>query len=177
MAGTRAAIRYAKAILDLAISKGSATEVSRDMELISSTISGNDELGMFMQNPITKAESKESALLEIFAGIDDVTKSLFRLLHENKRFEILESVATEYSRLFEEMNGIEVAKVTTAIAMDEELEAKVLSKILTFSNKKVVIENIVDPSIIGGFIIRIGDRQYNASVANRLKVLKRELSN
>ena len=61
--------------------------------------------------------------------------------------------------------------------MDAALEAQVLSKILTFSNKKVNIENIVDPAIIGGFILRIGDQQYNASIANRLQVLKRELSN
>jgi F-type H+-transporting ATPase subunit delta len=61
--------------------------------------------------------------------------------------------------------------------MDAGLETKVLAKIATFSNKKITIENIVDPTIIGGFILRIGDKQYNASVANRLQVLKRELSN
>src|SRR5690606_40214533 len=93
------------------------------------------------------------------------------------RFGILASVATEYSKLFEEMNGVEVATVTTAIPMDKEMEAKVVAKILTFSNKKVVIENIVDPSIIGGFILRIGDQQYNASVANKLNDLKREFAN
>jgi F-type H+-transporting ATPase subunit delta len=75
------------------------------------------------------------------------------------------------------MNGIEVAQVTTAIPMDAALEAKVLAKIATLSDKKITIENIVDASIIGGFILRIGDKQYNASVANRLQVLKRELSN
>jgi F-type H+-transporting ATPase subunit delta len=75
------------------------------------------------------------------------------------------------------MNGVEVAKVTTAFPMDAALEAKVLAKIATFSDKKVTIENTVDASIIGGFILRIGDKQYNASVANRLHVLKRELSN
>jgi F-type H+-transporting ATPase subunit delta len=57
------------------------------------------------------------------------------------------------------------------------LESKVLAKVATLSNKKITIENNVDPSIIGGFILRIGDKQYNASVANRLQVLKRELSN
>jgi F-type H+-transporting ATPase subunit delta len=75
------------------------------------------------------------------------------------------------------MNGIEKAIVTTAVPMTPELESKVMSKILTFSNKKVVIENIVNPAIIGGFILRIGDNQYNASIASRLLVLKRELSN
>jgi F-type H+-transporting ATPase subunit delta len=96
---------------------------------------------------------------------------------ENKRFEILAAIAVEYNNLFDVMNGVEVAKVTTAFPMDAALEAKVLAKIATFSDKKVTIENTVDASIIGGFILRIGDKQYNASVANRLQVLKRELNN
>jgi len=177
MSSTRAAIRYAKAILDMANSKSTANEVSQDMTLIATTIKGNLELNTFIQNPTIKVEVKESALLEVFASVNNVTKGLFHLLLENKRFEILEAIAVEYNKLFDEANGIEVAKVTTAIAITPELEAKVLAKIKEFSNKKVTIENIVDASIIGGFILRIGDKQYNASVANRLKVLKRELSN
>ena len=174
---TRAAIRYAKAFLDIAHPKGVATEVNNDMATIASTINGNEELRAFISNPTTSLKSKYNAVGEIFAGVNDVTKSLFQLLNENKRFEILGAIATEYNRLFEEMNGMETATVTTAIPMDADLEGKVMAKILTFSNKKVNIKNIVDPAIIGGFILRIGDQQYNASVANRLQVLKRELSN
>ncbi len=177
MASTRAAIRYAKAILDLANSKGVAEVVNNDMKLIASTINGNLELSTFIQNPTMKVEVKEKALLEVFAGISGVTQGLFHLLFENKRFEILEAIAIEYSKLSDIMNGIEVAQVTTAIPMDAALEAKVLAKIATLSDKKITIENIVDASIIGGFILTIGDKQYNASVANRLQVLKRELNN
>ena len=177
MASTRAAIRYAKAILDLSISKGVAEVVNNDMKLIGSTINDNSELNTFIQSPVLKVEIKEKALLEVFASVDAVTKGLFHLLFENKRFEILKAITAEYSKLFDVMNGVEVAKVTTAIAMDAELEAKVLAKIATLSDKKITIENTVDPAIIGGFILRIGDKQYNASVANRLQVLKRELSN
>ncbi|MFV8365536.1 ATP synthase F1 subunit delta [Flavobacterium sp. XS1P27] len=177
MASTRAAIRYAKAILDLANSKGVAEVVNNDMKSIASTINGNLELSTFIQNPTMKVEVKEKALLEVFAGINGVTQGLFHLLFENKRFEILEAIAIEYSKLSDIMNGIEVAQVTTAITMDAGLEAQVLAKIATLSDKKITIENIVDASIIGGFILRIGDKQYNASVANRLQVLKRELSN
>ncbi|TRX37897.1 ATP synthase F1 subunit delta [Flavobacterium sp. ZT3R18] len=177
MASTKAAIRYAKAILDLSNSKGVAESVNNDMKLIASTINGNLELNTFIQNPTIKVEVKESALLEVFASVDNVTKGLLHLLFENKRFEILEAIAVKYSELFDIMNNVEVAKVTTAIAMDAALEAKVLAKIATLSDKKITIENIVDPAIIGGFILRIGDQQYNASVANRLQVLKRELSN
>jgi F-type H+-transporting ATPase subunit delta len=177
MSGTRAAIRYAKAILEIADSKKVASQVSADMALVSSTISTNLELNTFIQSPTINVEQKESALLAIFSNSNAVTKSLFRLLMENKRFEILDAVALEYNKLFDIMNGVEVAKVTTAIAMDAALEAKVSAKIATFSNKKITIENTIDPSIIGGFILRIGDKQYNGSVANRLQVLKRELNN
>jgi F-type H+-transporting ATPase subunit delta len=177
MSSTRAAIRYAKAILDIATSKSVAKEVSQDMTLIANTIQNNLELSTFIQNPTMSVAVKQSALLEVFASVNNVTKSLFRLLFENKRFEILESVAVEYNNLFDEANGVQIAKVTTAIAMTSELEAKVLAKIATLSDKKITIENTIDPAIIGGFILRIGDNQYNASVANRLQVLKRELSN
>jgi F-type H+-transporting ATPase subunit delta len=177
MASTKAAIRYATAILDLSKSKGVAEVVNNDMKSIASTIKGNAELSTFIQNPTIKVEVKEKALLEVFASANNVTKGLLHLLFENKRFEILDVIAAEYSKLFDIMNNVEVAKVTTAVAMDAALEAKVLAKIATLSDKKITIENTVDPSIIGGFILTIGDQQYNASVANRLQVLKRELSN
>ena len=177
MASTRAAVRYARAILDIAHEKGVSTPVGNDMTLVASAINENSELSTFIQNPTINVEVKEKALLEVFASVNSVTKSLFHLLFENKRFEILGAIATSYNQLFEEMNGMETATVTTAFPMTEELEAKVLTKILTLSNKKVNIKNIIDPAIIGGFILRIGDQQYNASIANKLQVLKRELSN
>lgn len=177
MSGTRAAIRYAKAILDSALTNGAAQDVYNDMASIASTIEGNEELNTFILNPTIGVGVKEAALTEVFANVNGVTKSLFHLLFENKRFEILADVASQYKIQFDEMNGLEVAKVTTAIPMDSALEAKVSEKIKEFSDKKVTIQNIVDPSIIGGFILRIGDKQYNASIANRLQVLKREFSN
>lgn len=177
MANTRAANRYAKAILDLSISKNVATEVDADMKLIASTIGNNFELSTFIQNPTIKVDVKENAILEVFVNTNQVTKGLFHLLYENKRFEILGEIASEYSKLFDVLNGVEEAFVTTAIAMDATLETQVLAKIATFSDKKITIKNNIDPAIIGGFILRIGDKQYNASIANRLQVLKRELAN
>ncbi|WP_306351317.1 ATP synthase F1 subunit delta [Flavobacterium sp. '19STA2R22 D10 B1'] len=177
MSGTRAAIRYAKAVLELASASSIAEEVNNDMSLIASTIKNNAELNTFIENPTVKVEVKESALLEVFASTNPLIKKLFHLLFENKRFEILEQIAVQYNSLFDELNGIEIAKVTTAFELTPELEAKVLAKIKEFSNKSITIQNVVDPTIIGGFILRIGDKQYNASVANRLQVLKRELSN
>ncbi len=177
MAGTRAAIRYAKAILDMAGTKGAAAEVNNDMLHITETVDSSRELRDFIADPTTPVDAKQEALAAIFAEAHDTTKSLFRLLFENKRFELLGGVAESYVRLYDEMNGFETATVTTAVPMTDDLRGKVLDKILSFSNKKIVIENVVDPSIIGGFIIRIGDKQYNASISGRLQTLKREFAN
>ena len=173
----RAAIRYAKAILDIASESGKALEVNNDMTSIVAAIASSNELSDFLVSPIIKVETKIAAVLEIFADIQSETKGLFRLLQENKRFEILAAIASQYNLLFDEMNGVETANVTTAFPMTPDLETKVLAKIATFSDKKITIVNVVDPAIIGGFILRIGDKQYNASIANRLQELKREFSN
>lgn len=174
---SRAAIRYAKAILDIAHSNGKASNVNEDMKSIAASIAESAELKDFLTNPTVKGEVKLSALLEIFASAQNETKGLFQLLLENKRFEILPAVATQYNQLFDVLNGVEVANVTTAFPITPELEAKVLAKIKEFSNKTVTLTNIVDESIIGGFILRMGDKQFNASVANQLQTLKRELLN
>ena len=174
---SRAAIRYAKAILDIAQTSGKADAVNNDMKSIVTAVSESADLKDFLTSPIIKIEVKKSALSEIFSNVEKETNSLFHLLFENKRFEILEAIAIQYNKLFDESNGIEVAKVTTAFPITAELETKVLAKIAEFSNKKITIQNIVDPTIIGGFILRVGDQQYNASVASKLSELKREFAN
>jgi F-type H+-transporting ATPase subunit delta len=174
---SRAAIRYAKAILETAVSSGKANPVNEDMKSIIAAVDSSADLKDFLASPIIKSDLKMNALLEVFGSVQAETKSLFRLLQENKRFEILVAIATQFNAQFDEMNGVEVAKVTTAFPITAELEAQILAKAATISTKKLTIQNTVDPSIIGGFILRIGDKQYNASVSNRLQELKREFSN
>ena len=174
---SRAAIRYAKAILETAVSSGKANQVNDDMKSIIKSVNSSADLKDFLASPIISSEVKMKALSEVFGSVQADTKSLFRLLQENKRFEILEAIATQFNAQFDEMNGVEVAKVTTAFPITADLEAKILAKAKAISTKKITIQNTVDPSIIGGFILRIGDKQYNASVSNRLQELKREFSN
>ncbi|WNM20445.1 ATP synthase F1 subunit delta [Flavobacterium capsici] len=174
---SRAAIRYAKAILEIADSNGNATKVNNDMKSIVETVSSNQELSDFLASPIIASDLKMNALSEVFSSVESESKSLFKLLQENKRFEILLPIAEQFNAQYDVLNGIEIAKVTTAIPMDAALEAQVLAKIGTISDKKITLQNTIDPSIIGGFILRIGDKQYNASVANRLQELRREFLN
>jgi len=176
MAGTRAAIRYAKAVLSLASDQNTAEAVNNDMKLIAATISENLELDQVLKSAIVKSDVKKATLTQIFPNINTISSGLFNILVSNKRIDILGDVALKYSVLFDELNGKEVAQVTTAIPMTNDLEIKVLAKVKELTSKAVELENIVDESILGGFILRVGDKQYNASISNKLSKLKREFS-
>jgi F-type H+-transporting ATPase subunit delta len=175
MSGSRAAVRYAKAILSFALEQSKEVEVNNDMLLVANTIEESKDLQIVLSSPVLKMELKMAALKEVFSSkVSGLTIGLIDLLIENKRLSILTDVAKKYTVLFDELKGIEVAVVTTAVPLTEELNKQVLSKVKEITGKEATIENIVTPDIIGGFILRIGDVQYDASITNKLQVLKRQ---
>jgi len=178
MKDARPALRYAKAILNLAKETKAETEVNADMQLIASTISENDDLSVMLSSPIIKASDKTKVLTTLFSGkINVITLGMFELLHENKRMNMLLSIAKQYSIIYDFLKHIQVAKVTTAVPLTKELEKKVMTKIIELTNDKANLENIVNPAILGGFILRVGDVQYDASISNHLNELRKEFDN
>jgi F-type H+-transporting ATPase subunit delta len=177
MKGSKAAIRYARAVLQRAQEAGIADTVFEDMQSVAHTLEQSKELRTVLQSPVIMASKKKAALLEIFSACSDHTKSLIDVLVENQRIASLGAVSDSYVHLYNEAKGVKVAKVTTAVPLSSAIEAQVLVKVkeLTGSNT-VTLENIIDESIIGGFILRVGDLQYNASIANNLNKLKREFT-
>ena len=173
----RAAIRYAKATLDFAVEKKAADAVEKDMREIAATISENPELHNMLESPIIKSEVKRNSLFEIFKGANEITKGLLETLIGNKRIAMLQEVAYKYIILHEKLKGEEVAYVTTAVPLTSDLEKKILETVTKATGNKVTLENKIDESIIGGFVLRVGDTQYDASIANKLNGLKREFTN
>ncbi|MCH2489930.1 MAG: ATP synthase F1 subunit delta [Flavobacteriales bacterium] len=177
MNGSKVAIRYAKAVLQQANDADLANVVFGDMQSVDATLEESKDLRTVLNSPVIKNSDKQEALLKIFSAQTENTKTLIKVLVENKRIEALGDVAKSYIHLYNEQQGVKVAKVTTALPITSEIEAQVLSKVkeLTGSDS-VTLENVIDEEIIGGFILRVGDLQYNASIANKLGNLKREFS-
>ena len=147
------------------------------MQSVSTTIEDSRELQAVLQSPIIKANDKKQALLKIFSGQSEITHSLINILVDNKRTSLLSNVAKSYIDLYNEEQGVKVATVITAIPLSSELESKVMEKVKELTgSEKVTLKNEIDPTIIGGFVLRVGDIQYNASIANQLGNLKREFS-
>ncbi len=176
MSESRAALRYAKAILDMAKEKKALDPVEKDMRTIVATISENKELKDVLASPVISGHAKKGALLEIFKGSHAITEGTIGMLVDNKRVAMLNEVALKYIILNEDLKGKGVAYVTTAVPLDAALEKKVLKQLASITGDEVTIENIVDESIVGGFVLRVGDLQYDASIANKLSNLKREFS-
>ena len=173
----RAAVRYAKAILELAKDQKAEDAVFEEMEGIQKTIFESKELKNLLESPLIKTDVKINSLKAVFSKSSNITLGLFNSLSSNKRLSILDDVALSFIALYKQDKGAQQATVKTAIPLTKELETQVLNKVKELTGKsEVSLENIVDPSIIGGFILRVGDLQYNASIANQLANLKRSFN-
>ena len=109
MAGARAAIRYAKAVLSLASDQNSVDAVNNDMKAIANAIAGSEELSQMLQSPVFNSVTKKSALLEIFKNTNALSVNLIDTLIQNKRVHLLGDVAKKYNELYDQLNGIQVA--------------------------------------------------------------------
>ena len=176
MKNTRAALRYAKAVLSSAIDGNKENELAKDMHSIVSVFAENNDLLVFLENPVIPNSTKQDGLEKIFSSLSPLSTQLIDLLSRNNRIDLLDQVATAFLALLQKHQGKETAIVTTAVALTPALEKVVLNKAKELSSAEITLENTIDPSIIGGFILRIGDLQYNASVAHQLEQLERELT-
>lgn len=170
----RAAVRYAKAVLAMAQEKDMAAAVAQDMGTIADTVINNKELSMALSSPIIKANDKRDILRKVFSQAQPVTIGLFDLLVSNQRVDKLVNIAYSYKQQYDQSMGKQEAVVTTAVPLTPELEARMLAKVKEMTGKDAIIVNKVDESIIGGFILRAGDMQYDASISGKLNKLEQE---
>lgn len=176
MKTSRAAIRYAKALLSYALEHQCEAQVAQDMSAIVTQLEQQKEIALFLDNAVVPVQNKQNAVKEIFADSHKTTHQLVDLLRQNKRIDLLGAVAQNYLKRYDAHQGKIKAKVITAIPLDEATHQHVLDKAATLTSAKVTLENSIDPSIIGGFILRVGDLEFNASIAQQLDTFKRALT-
>lgn len=172
MAAIRASIRYAKSLLELAVEQNILEAVRKDMQGMAATISESRELRSFLGSPVVKTDQKINALRQIFgSAVQPLTMLFVELVCKNRREQHLADMAKEFESLYREHLGIEKVTVTSAVALTEEERKRIMDLV---NNPKVELEEKVDPSLIGGLVIRVGDNQIDNSVSSRLASLRRE---
>jgi len=173
MSDIRVASRYAKSLLDLALEKGILEQVHQDMVLFTKTVKENRDFELFLGNPIINHDKKLAVLRSLFTGkVSDLTLKFFLLLTQKNREAVLASVATEFEKQYNVLKGIAIAHVTTAVPLTPELRTQLGQKVAQQTGKRIKLEEKVDPSLIGGLILRIGDIQLDGSIRTNLRNLR-----
>ena len=174
---SRAAIRYAKAMYDIANEENSINEVYKDMNFINELNSGSLDFKNLLSNSQINFQDKKKLILSLIKQSNSLTEKLIDLLIHNKRVKIIGDIASSFIQLYNKHNNIKEATIITASPINNELESKILSMINIKDAKSVNLTKVVNPNIIGGFIIRFDGKEYNASVKQNLNNLKTELTN
>ena len=178
MVDSRAASRYVKSLLSLAVEKNALEAVHSDMLMFSKVVDDNRAFELLLRNPIIKHEKKRDILQKVFSGrVHPLTLSIFDILTRKNREPLLPAIAKEFHTAYNQHKGIGKATITTAVPLDAELrnEFENITKKLSEKDKVELIEK-VDKDMIGGFLLNVGDRQIDASIKNKLKALKVQFS-
>jgi len=168
------ATRYAKSLLQLANEKGQLETVFSDMQLVAKVCHENKEFISFLKSPIIKTDKKVAVIKEIFAGkVSDVTSNFLVVLTHKRRELYMEQIADAFVEEYKKHKNILTAIITSASGIDSTVKAKVLELVKQNTNGEVELVEKIDKDLIGGFVLRIGDRQVDASISRKLNDLRK----
>lgn len=178
MTSQRVASRYVKSLLGLAVEQQALDEVNRDMQMFDNLCDSNREFLVMLRSPIIKHERKRDILEKIFKGkVHNLTWAILDIITRKNREPLLPAIANDFHRAYNEYHGIGEASVSSAVAIDPTLRNEIEAIVRKLSRReKIELNEKVEPALIGGFVINVGDRRIDASVVGQLKSLKLKLS-
>ncbi|WP_128547680.1 ATP synthase F1 subunit delta [Larkinella soli] len=173
MAESTVAFRYAKSLIDLAQEKNKVEEVYKDMAFFRQTVNKNRELMLALKSPILRHDKKLNILRAIFEErVSPLSFTIFNIITKKHREGIMDSIADEFIRQYNDLKGIQKAQVTTTLPLTDELRRQFIDIVAKATGKSVELEEKVEPKLIGGYVLRVGDRQVDASIRSQLNELR-----
>jgi F-type H+-transporting ATPase subunit delta len=168
--------RYAEAIFGIGCDHGKQTEYGNLLAEVAQVIHENPELARVLQHPVIKREDKHETLRQLFGQRlpQDLLHFLYLLVNK-KRENYIQEIAAEYQHLLNELNRTVITDVTTAVPMFKKTQNILQKQLEGYLDQSVVMNCHVDPTIIGGVVIKIGDRMIDASLRTQLSELAHTL--
>ena len=171
------ATRYSKALFTLAKEKNILASIKNDMDLIVSVCDNEQYFNQFLENPIL-AYSKKSEIFNIIFKdkTNIVTINFLQLIAKSRREQYLRQMAIDFLNFYKEEKGIKTVKFTSVEKISDAVRKEIKEVVKSSYKAETELIEDVNDDIIGGFVIRIDDLQYDASVANQLEKIKREIT-
>ncbi|MEY4288006.1 MAG: hypothetical protein RLZZ30_94 [Bacteroidota bacterium] len=175
MKSTKSAGRYAKALLELALDQNKIEVIEGNMEQILTVAADAHDFQVFLNSPLIKVDKKIEVIKSIFGNFDALSLSFLELVANNGRESLITEIATAFLGQLKEHRGIVPVTIVSAQALDAKTKEQITAKIKAAVQGTLEITETIDETLIGGFIVRMGDHQIDASVSNQLNRLKQEL--
>lgn len=171
------ASRYAKSLIDLAQEQNNLEAINNDMNFFLHTLKANPQLKAVLGNPIISQAKKIAILSDLFSGkVAQLSISFFNIMVNKGRGEVLFATAQEFNNQYNIIKHITKATVVSAAPLSEANKSKLLDEVKAAIGGEVILDAKTDPSLIGGFVLTVGDRQVDTSIANSLKKLKKDFA-
>jgi F-type H+-transporting ATPase subunit delta len=169
-------VRYAKALFSLAKEKKMLGALKEDIESVLDLCQASEDFIRLLESPIVKTSKKAAMMKSIFGGkINELTLKFLLLVVENKREVHIPGICRHFLDLTREDQNIRSALLTTASEVDKATSKKIQDMLEKELNASIELTTRVNPDILGGLVLRLGDKQYDASVASQLKKIKQNL--
>tara|TARA_B110000305_G_scaffold229210_1_gene279952 strand:+ start:452 stop:1009 length:558 start_codon:yes stop_codon:yes gene_type:complete len=169
--------RYAKSLIALSIEKDTLDVIYRDMTLISNTVENSKDLDVLLKSPVVKTDKKQEILTAIFGkDTTELTKQFLLLISSRNREALIGDIANAFVRQYKVIKKIIVTEVTSAVKLDSAQKKNILQLLNTDESSSVEVIETINPDIIGGFIVRVDDKQIDASISRKLDDLRQDFS-
>ncbi len=166
---------YATALFELSLEQQNSEKVMQELSLISNAFNENEEYKKLLSLPTLQKSEKKAIIEKTFTHISEVVKHFIYVLIDNNRLDCVEDIKQSFERLIHEYNKEVVVEVKSAISLSDN-EIKKITEVLEKKHKKrIVINNIVDKSLIGGLSFKIGNDVFDSTIASKLKQLEKHL--
>jgi F-type H+-transporting ATPase subunit delta len=169
--------RYSQAIFRMALENKDINRWQTDLRKVASLMK-DGALFALITNPEVKADEKSKTLSQRLGDVNPLAIKLVLLLAAKSKLVLIGDIAEEYQAMVDNYRGIEgteIAEVTTAIPLDNDYQLKLAQRITAIVGKPVLLKPKVDPNIIGGIIIRVGDKLIDGSIRSKLAALRKDL--
>lgn len=176
MKSTKVAARYAKALLELAIEQKKVDSILGDMQFLLQTNNEAREFELLIASPIIKADKKISIFKLVFEQFEELSMSFVELITKNGREAMLPAIAESFEAQVKEHKGIVPMTLVSAAPLDKATKDAILAKVQSGVNGTLEITEVIDEELIGGFVVKMGDTQIDASVASQFNNLKQRLT-
>ena len=177
MRETRIAIRYAKALFELSLEQNSLEQTNVDMMLVHDVCIQNREFRLMLSSPIIKIDKKQGVMKSLFEEkIGKLSLAFLNIITSKRREHFIDPIASQFLALYKEHKGILSVTLTTAVDADEDIRNKVKTMVGGFTHKEIDLVEEVKKEIIGGFILRFGQYQFDDSIRKKIMKLKKEFN-